>query len=282
MFKRVLILFVLFIFISCKQNPSSMLSYPPTADNGDNIDDGNIDDGNIDDGNINNGINSGSGYGYYDVSILINDTIITNKYRISDTYDMLIYYYNMIIDSETKEPKFELRNVNESLTAENNIYYTFDTNLNIMKTEEKQENGTNIITKTISKKFRGVCLVRIYPDPVENPVNSSLLGGYTLAGIYTEVPTSTLMGFMAMTNSDNFQSYGYDELIVLRHDLNIKDTTSFASYNNEVSGANYTNYRADILFNVDKSINLYYYNPNREFENQNTNYIFKRIVKTAS
>lgn len=288
MFKRIFVLIVvLFISMSCKQSTAPILSVPTTDDNG-TIDGDNSNGGNTDNGNT----DSGLGYGVYNVYVLENDKIETIPLRISDTYEMLGIYSSMIIDSSTGKSKFELHRVNTSSTT-GDTYYTFNTNnLNIMKIEVSKEgsentdgnenpDGSETVKETIAKKFRGVCLVRIYPDAAEKPTNSSLLGDYTIAGIYTEVipPSSKLISFMAMTNSNEFQNYGYDELIILRPDItNVKLPTT--GYANEDTEVNYTNYRADILFNIDKTINLYYYNPNRAFENQNTNYIFKRVKTT--
>ena len=285
MFKRIFVLIVvLFAVISCKQNTSSLITAPPTVDDG--TTDNNIDSGNSNGGNTNNtDSGSNSGYGVYKVFILgDNGEPEEMNFNILDTDSIVRTYYNMIIDSTTQKAKFELHKLNKSETAEGETYYTFNTNLNIMKTEEKkEEDGSTTIIKTISKKFRGVCLVRIYPDAAEKPAHSPLLGDYTLAGVYTEVtpPPDTLISFMAMTNSDKFQSYGYDELIILRPDITNINFSAYAD-NQDAAEDNYTNYRADILFDINKTINLYYYNPDRAFENQNTNYIFKRVTETAA
>ena len=264
MFKRILVLFAV---ISCKQNPSTILSSPPTEDNGNNIDDNNTD----------NSTDSDSGYGVYNVLIFEDDgTIITNKYKISDTYKMIYAYYNMILNNEG-ESKFNLyKNNTASTPTESNLtedsettvsdIYTFDENLNIIKKEETASGLTkNTTTTTIYKKFRGVCIVRIYPDIVKNS-DFSLVGEYTLAGVYTEM--------IASAEGSGLQNYGYDELIVLRYDETVTDATTTTSS----STVSAVKYKADILFNTDKSINLYYYDPNRAFGNKNTDYIFERIV----
>ena len=271
MFKRILVLFVLFAVISCKQNPSTILSSPPTEDNGitdgSNTDSGNTDNGNTDNGNTDNG----SGYGYYNVYILGNNG--TNEkisLRISDSDKMLTIYSNMILNTNGS-PKFKLSKKNITLQyAEKTVTesYTFDSNLDIKNAEG-----------TIAKKFRGVCIVRIYPDAAKT-ANSSLLGDYTIAGVYTEIENTSQVNTRAMKKTDKFQNYGYDELIILRPDIIVNIQSSTTGYANTAE-ANYTNYRADILFNNNKSIDLYYYNPNRTFKNQNTNYIFERIeIKT--
>lgn len=260
-----LVLFFLIMSLSCKQNPSSILSSPPKEEiTNNNTGSSNTNSG----GNIDNDLNSG--YGYYDVLILENGTDIkTVKYRISDTDKLLKAYSNMIIDSKSGKPRFELsKNSNPPTTTTET--YTFDTNnLNLIKKEANKNAGTS----TVSKKFRGVCLVRIYPDATTKTANSSLLGNYTIAGIYTEMEeTKTSRGVaarIAMTNSDNFQNTGYDELIILRTD-EPKDTT--ASSQN-------TNYRADILFNENEGIPYYNYDPDRTFANQNINYNF--VVKAT-
>lgn len=282
MFNRIFVLIVvLFAAISCKQNPSSLLSStPPTADDGtidDNTDGGNSNGGNTDGGNTDSGSNSG--YGVYNVLILGDDdiTIMTNKYKISDTYKMLDAYTNMILNDK-KESKFNLYKNNtastlaessgseDSDTAVSDIY-TFDKDLNIIKVETTDGASKNTTaTTTIYKKFRGVCIVRIYPKIVKTS-DFSLVGEYTLAGVYTEM--------IASAAGNGLQNYGYDELIVLRYDEKL-DATSLSSTASAVK------YRADILFNTDKSINLYYYDPNRTFEKQNTDYIFERIAETTT
>lgn len=257
-----LVLFFLIMSLSCKQNPRSMLSSPPKIEE-------EITNNNTGSSNTNSGSNNdlNSGYGYYDVYILENGTDIkTVKYRISDTDKLLKAYSNMIIDSKSGKPRFELsKNSNPPTTTTET--YTFDTNnLNLIKKEANKNAGTS----TVSKKFRGVCLVRIYPDATTKTANSSLLGNYTIAGIYEEIEgnktiESTGVTGKPMTKSDNFQNTGYDELIILRTD---EPTTDTATKN--------TNYRADILFNDYKGIKLYDYNPDRTFMKQNTNFIFKR------
>lgn len=279
MFNRIFVLIVvLFAAISCKQNPSSLLSStPPTADDG--TIDNNTDSGNTDGDNTDNNTDSGSGYGVYNVLILGDDdiTIMTNKYKISDTYKMLDAYTNMILNDK-KESKFNLYKNNtastlaessgseDSDTAVSDIY-TFDKDLNIIKVETTDGASKNTTaTTTIYKKFRGVCIVRIYPKIVKTS-DFSLVGEYTLAGVYTEM--------IASAAGNGLQNYGYDELIVLRYDEKL-DATSLSSTASAVK------YRADILFNTDKSINLYYYDPNRTFEKQNTDYIFERIAETTT
>lgn len=253
-----LVLFFLIMSLSCKQNPRSMLSSPPKIEE-------EITNNNTGSSNTNSGSNNdlNSGYGYYDVYILENGTDIkTVKYRISDTDKLLEAYSNMILNTD-KTPKFELsKNSNPNPPDTTTETYTFDTNLNLLKKEGSKD--------TISKKFRGVCLVRIYPDATTKTANSSLLGNYTIAGIYEEIEgnktiESTGVTGKPMTKSDNFQNTGYDELIILRTD---EPTTDTATKN--------TNYRADILFNDYKGIKLYDYNPDRTFMKQNTNFIFKR------
>lgn len=261
-----LVLFFLIMSLSCKQNPQSMLSSPPIVD--DKITNNNTGSSNTNSGGIiDNDLNSGSGYGYYDVYILENgDSVQTVKYRISDTDKLLKAYSNMIIDSANGKPRFELSKNGNTET------YTFDTNnLNLVKSTAG--------TTTISKQFRGVCLVRIYPDATTaaaapTTAKSSLLGCYTIAGIYTEIegdkPAGDGSARIAMKNSNNFQNAGFDELIILRTD-EPKDTT--ASSQN-------TNYRADILFNENEGIPYYHYDPDRTFANQNINFIFKRTTVT--
>lgn len=168
-----LVLFVLFTSLSCKQNPRSMLSSPPKEEG---ITNNNTGSSNTNSGS-NNDLNSGSGYGYYDVSVLIDETIKTDKYRISDTDKLLEVYSNMIIDSGSEKPRFELSKNGGTET------YTFDSNLDLKSPAE--------IATARDKKFRGVCLVRIYPDATTpgattatTTANSSLLGCYTIAGIY--------------------------------------------------------------------------------------------------
>ncbi|WP_297286264.1 hypothetical protein [uncultured Brachyspira sp.] len=286
MLKRILVLFALIMIISCRQNTATILSAPPTENN-EITDEDNTDGGNTDGDNIDGGL----WYGYYDVSILQDDgSILTVKYSISDTEQMFYVYRNMIIDSITEEPKFELsKNNSTSQTAEDvttaEETYTFDSNLNLIKKDETTDGeNKNATSTTISKKFRGVCLVRIYPDAKDKLAkSSSLLGSYTVAGVYTEMPTAAAgSSYRAMTKSEEFQNIGYDELIILRPDITVDIKSSPTGYANEdVSEVNY-NYRADILFDTDEGINFYYYNPDRTFEKQNTNFIFKRIVKTAT
>lgn len=257
-----LVLFFLFTSLSCKQNPRNMLSSPPKIE--EKITNNNTGSSNTNSGS-NNDLNSGSGYGYYDVSVLENNgTIKTVKYRISDTDKLLKAYSNMIIDSKSGKPRFELsKNSNPPTTTTET--YTFDTNnLNLIKKEANKNAGTS----TVSKKFRGVCIVRIYPDATKT-ANSSLLGNYTIAGVYTEMEETKTSGGVAariaMTNSETFQNFGYDELIILRTDKPKDDNTK--------------NYRADILFNDDEPISLYNYDPDRTFANQNINYNF--VVKAT-
>lgn len=252
-----LVLFFLFTSLSCKQNPRSILSSPPKTEEGitnNNTGSSNTNSG----GNIDNDLNSG--YGYYDVSILSNGTSVqTVKYRISDTDKLLEVYSNMILNTD-KSPKFELSKNDNTET------YTFASNLDLK----------NKATE-IAKKFRGVCIVRIYPDATgataaATTANPSLLGNnYTIAGIYTEIKGNEITGgagTRAMTKSDKFQNAGYDELIVLRTD---KLTDANAAKNT---------YRADILFNDDEGISFKNnYDPDRIFKNQNTIYKF---VKAAS
>ena len=269
MFKKIFIL-VLLAIISCRQNTAPLLISPPKEDD-------EITDGDNSEGDNTGGGNTGdSWYGYYDVSILTNGiSVQTVKYSISDTDKLLKVYSNMIIDSESGKAQFELsKNNSSSQTVGNSAAeetYSFDANLNLTKKESPE---------IISKRFRGVCIVRIYPDAEEKSDNSSLLGYYTIAGVYTEMEKNNTGSISrAMIKSEVFQNYGYDELIILRHDIEIKDTTSEAS---DTSSVNTANYRADILFNDDEGINFYYYNPDRVFKNQNTNYIFKRIVESAT
>lgn len=260
-----LVLFFLFTSLSCKQNPSRILSSPPRIEEGitnNNTGSSSTNSGGIIDNDLN------SGYGYYDVYILENGTDIkTVKYRISDTDKLLKAYSNMIIDSGSKEARFELsKNSTSSKTGVGSAAvetYTFDKDLNLVKKESKD---------TISKKFRNVCIVRIYPDATgataaAPTANSSLLGYYTIAGVYTEMEENkTATGGAtrtAMTKSDKFSNTGYDELIILRTDK---------------PDAN-TKYRADILFNDDEGINFYIYDPDRIFKNQNTDYNF--VVKAT-
>lgn len=243
-----LVLFFLFTSLSCKQNPRNMLSSPPKIEE-------EITNNNTGSSNTNSGSNNdlNSGYGYYDVYILENGTDIkTVKYRISDTDKLLKAYSNMIIDSKSGKPLFELSK------NDNKETYTFDKDLNLLKDD------------TISKKFKGVCLVIIYPDAAAaaTTAKSSLLGNYTIAGIYTEIKVNSTAGSAvtrAMKKSEQFQNPEFDELIILRTDV--------ATTNN-----NNINYRADILFNDDKWISLYNYDPDRTFEKQNTNFIFKRAT----
>lgn len=246
-----LVLFFLIMSLSCKQNPRSMLSSPPKIEE-------EITNNNTGSSNTNSGSNNdlNSGYGYYDVLILgDNGTIITNQYKISDTDKMLKAYTSMILNND-KSSKFELsKNVNPPQgTAET---YTFDKDLNLVKKEAKD---------TISKKFRNVCLVRIYPDATtaKTTDNSSLLGCYTIAGIYMEENTATGNSISrAMAKSEDFQKPGYDELIILRTDK--PDTTA-------------NTYRADILFNDGEGIPYYNYDPDRTFANQNINYNFVKAT----
>lgn len=252
-----LVLFFLFTSLSCKQNPRSMLSSPPKIE--EEITNNNTVSSNTNSGgNIDNDLNSG--YGYYDVSVLENGTSVqTVKYRISDTDKLLDAYSNMIIDSIGKS-RFELSKNGGTET------YTFDSNLDLNKSAAG--------TSTISKKFRGVCLVRIYPDAGEKSDKSLLLGNYTIAGVYTEIEGNPATGNSissraAMKKSEKFQNAGYDELIILRTDklrTDKLDTTK-------------NTYRADILFNDDEGISFYNYDPDRTFVNQNTNYNF--VVKAA-
>ena len=279
MFKRIFVLIVvLFAVISCKQNPSTILSSPPTADDGttdNNIDSGNSSGGNTDGGNTDSGSNSG--YGVYNVLILGDDdiTIMTNKYKISDTYKMLGAYTNMILNDK-KESKFNLyKNNTASTLAESSgsediettvsDIYTFDKNLNIIKAETTDGGSKNTASAVIYKKFRGVCIVRIYPKNTKTS-DFSLIGEYTLAGVYTEM--------IASAAGNGLQNYGYDELIVLRYDEKVPDAA--------LSTASAVKYKANILFNINKSIDLYYYNPNRTFKKQNTDYIFERIAETTT
>ena len=257
-----LVLFFLFTSLSCKQNPRSMLSSPPIVD--DKITNNNTGSSNTNSGS-NNDLNSG--YGRYDVYILgDNGTIITNQYKISDTDKLLKAYSNMIIDSIGK-PRFELsKNSNpQGATMET---YTFDANLDLKVKVNKSAAGA--ITAR-NKQFIGVCLVIIYPDATDataaaTTANSSLLGKYTIAGIYREEnSTAGSAVTRAMKKSEQFQNPEFDELIILRTDV--------ATTNN-----NNINYRADILFNDDKWISLYNYDPDRTFEKQNTNFIFKRAT----
>lgn len=249
-----LVLFFLFTSLSCKQNPRNMLSSPPKIEEG-------ITNNNTGSSSTNSGGNIGddlnSGYGYYDVSVLIDETIKTDKYRISDTDKLLEAYSNMIIDSGSKKARFELSKNGGTET------YTFDSNLDL-----KSPAGT---ATARDKKFRGVCLVRIYPDATTATTTAkpSLLGGYTIAGIYTEMKKNdtVVSTRIAMTESKDFQKLGYDELIILRIDEPIKDTT--ASPQN-------INYRADILFNENEGIPYYNYDPDRTFAKQNIDFIFKR------
>lgn len=260
-----LVLFFLFTSLSCKQNPRNMLSSPPKIEE-------EITNNNTGSSNTNSGSNNdlNSGYGYYDVYILENGTDIkTVKYRISDTDKLLEAYSNMIIDSGSKKARFKLsKNSTSSKTGVGSAAvetYTFDKDLNLVKKESKD---------TISKKFRNVCLVRIYPDATATTptAKSSLLGCYTIAGIYTEMPaiTKNTSRAVAMTKTEDFQKPGYDELIILRTD-ELKDTT--ASTKN-------INYRADILFNENEGIPYYNYDPDRTFEKQNINFIFERVKTT--
>ena len=251
-----LVLFFLFTSLSCKQNPRNMLSSPPKIEEG-------ITNNNTGSSSTNSGGNIGddlnSGYGYYDVYILENGTDIkTVKYRISDTDKLLEAYSNMILNTD-KSPKFELSK------NDNKETYTFDTNLDLIKKEANKNAGTS----TISKKFRGVCIVRIYPDAGEKSDKSLLLGNYTIAGIYTEIKGNETTGVVvtrAMKKSENFQNAGYDELIVLRTDK--PDTTK-------------NTYRADILFNDDEGISFKNnYDPDRTFVNQNINYNFVNVKAT--
>ena len=244
-----LVLFFLFTSLSCKQNPRNMLSSPPKIEEGitnNNTGSSSTNSG----GNIGDDLNSGSGYGYYDVSVLIDETIKTDQYRISDTDKLLKAYSNMILNTD-KSPKFELSKNGNTET------YTFDSNLDL---KDKT-------TKEIAKKFRGVCIVRIYPDAGEKSDKSLLLGNYTIAGIYTEIKgNETTVGpvIRAMTKSDKFSNTGYDELIILRTDK---------------PDAAKNTYRADILFNDDEGISFKNnYDPDRIFKNQNTDYNFVKAT----
>ena len=245
-----LVLFFLIMSLSCKQNPRSMLSSPPIVD--DKITNSNTGSSNTNSGS-NNDLNSG--YGYYYVSILENGTNIkTVKYRISDTDKLLEAYSNMILNTD-QSPKFELSKNGSTET------YTFASNLDLK----------NKATE-IAKKFRGVCIVRIYPDATTvdaTTIGSSLLGNYTIAGIYTEIKGNKLAGDgsarIAMKNSNKFQNAGYDELIILRTD-EPKDASTKNTY------------RADILFNDDEGISFYNYDPDRTFKNQNTDYNFVKAT----
>lgn len=249
-----LVLFFLFTSLSCKQNPSRILSSPPKIDEGatnNNTGSSSTNSG----GNIDNDLNSG--YGYYDVYILENgDSVQTVKYRISDTDKLLKAYSNMILNTD-QTPKFELSK------NDNKETYTFDKDLNLLKDSK------------ISKKFRNVCLVIIYPDATATTptAKSSLLGNYTIAGIYREEENSTAGAAVtrAMKKSENFQNAGYDELLILRTDKPITDATATAGTKN-------ANYRADILFNDGEWISFQNYDPDRTFEKQNTNFIFKWIT----
>lgn len=253
-----LVLFFLFTSLSCKQNPRNMLSSPPKIE--EEITNNNTVSSNTNSGgNIDNDLNSG--YGYYDVSVLENGTSVqTVKYRISYTDKLLEAYSNMILNTD-KTPKFELSKNNNTET------YTFASNLDLK----------NKTTTKIAKKFRGVCIVRIYPDATTKTANSSLLGNYTIAGVYTEIEGNTAAGNgisrAAMTKSDKFSNTGYDELIVLRYDETVTDATSSSQFQR-------LNYRADILFNDDEGIDLYDYKPDRIFKNQNTNYSFVNVKAT--
>lgn len=115
-----LVLFFLFTSLSCKQNPRNMLSSPPKIEEG-------ITNNNTGSSNTNSGGNNdlNSGYGYYDVLILgDNETIRTDKYRISDTDKLLKAYSNMIIDSGSKEARFELsKNSNPPQAATETLYF---------------------------------------------------------------------------------------------------------------------------------------------------------------
>lgn len=244
-----LVLFFLFTSLSCKQNPRNMLSSPPKIEE-------EITNNNTGSSNTNSGSNNdlNSGYGYYDVYILENGTDIkTVKYRISDTDKLLEAYSNMIIDSGSKKARFKLSKGDTET-------YTFDLNLDLKV--EKNTAGT-----AKDKKFRGVCIVRIYPDATTTTANSSLLGNYTIAGIYTEMEGNNTAGNgirKAMTKSDKFSNTGYDELIILRTD--------------KLTDAAKNTYRADILFNDDEGIPLYIYDPDRIFKNQNTDYSFVKAT----
>lgn len=254
-----LVLFFLFTSLSCKQNPRSMLSSPPKIEEG--ITNNNTGSSNTNSGsNIDNDLNSG--YGCYDVHILENGTSVkTEKYRISDTDKLLEAYSNMIIDSGSGKARFELSKNDNTET------YTFASNLDLNKS-----------TAGASKKFKGVCLVIIYPDatdaaPATKTANSSLLGNYTIAGIYREEENSTAGGAVtrAMKKYDKFQNAGFDELLILRTDKPTTDATATAGTKN-------ANYRADILFNDGEWISFQNYDPDRTFEKQNTNFIFKRTT----
>lgn len=244
-----LVLFFLIMSLSCKQNPRSMLSSPPKVE--EEITNNNTGSSNTN-SESNNDLNSG--YGYYDVSVLIDETIKTDQYRISDTDKLLKAYSNMILNTD-QTPKFELSKNGNTET------YTFDSNLDL---KDKT-------TKEIAKKFRGVCIVRIYPDAENKSDKSLLLGNYTIAGIYTEIKGNETTGGVvtrAMKKSDKFQNAGYDELIILRTD--------------KLTDAAKNTYRADILFNDEEGIPLYIYDPDRIFKNQNTDYNFVKVVKATS
>lgn len=265
-----LVLFFLIMSLSCKQNPRNMLSSPPKIEE-------EITNNNTGSSNTNSGSNNdlNSGYGCYDVYILGNgDSVQTVKYRISDTDKLLKAYSNMIIDSQNGKPRFELSKNSSSSQTTDAETYTFDTNnLDLKVNKSKSTGGT---TTARDKKFMGVCLVIIYPDAATTAnssfaattANSSLVGNYTIAGIYREMPDIKKNTSRAMINSTEFQNAEYDELIILRTD---KPTDNTANTKN-------TNYRADILFNDGKWISFYNYDPDRTFEKQNTNFIFKRAT----
>ena len=99
--------------------------------------------------------------------------------------------------------------------------------------------------------------------------------GTCAAGIYTEMPAITKNTSRAMTKSENFQNAGYDELIILRYDHIINATSKAGDTAANASSS----YRADILFNDDKWISFQNYDPDRTFEKQNTNFIFKRATQ---
>lgn len=252
-----LVLFFLIMSLSCKQNPRNMLSSPPKIEE-------EITNNNTGSSNTNSGSNNdlNSGYGYYDVSILSNGiSVQTVKYRISDTDELLKAYSNMIIDSQNGNPRFELSKNDGTET------YTFDKN-------NLDLNKSTGVTTARDKKFIGVRLVIIYPDATDDATaatktaNSSLLGNYTIAGIYREIEGNSTAGGVAtraMKKSTTFQNAGFDELIILRTD-------------NKPDATKNTTYRADILFNDDEWINFYNYDPNRTFMKQNTNYNFVKAT----
>ena len=112
----------------------------------------------------------------------------------------------MILNTD-KTPKFELSKNDDTET------YTFGTNLDLKVKVNKSTVGT---TTARDKKFRGVCLVIIYPDATDTTAatktaNSSLLGCYTIAGIYREIKGNETTGGVAtraMKKSEKFQNAG--------------------------------------------------------------------------